>query len=238
MDLHEITSFLDLSDGASGPEIKAKALEKKKFFEHLSNNSQNQVLKNLHQKNVEKVNAILQFLEQQKSYVAPTPPPAPTPPAYQNHFSDLSPTKPAIVQGANAQELGWLVRHTEGLPTLSYAIFEGTNVIGREEHPELYSIVYPHDKYISRQHAVIEAKLDTSISFVLKDGVGNPSKNGTYLNAAEQRLVSPASLKDGDTIQIGMTKLILKVNQGVALKQIEHAVEESEYMKTVIINIL
>ncbi|MBC7571338.1 MAG: FHA domain-containing protein, partial [Spirosoma sp.] len=71
----------------------------------------------------------------------------------------------------------------------------------------------------------------------LIDGIWKNSLNGTYLNGNEPRLsqYDQFFLEDGDTIQIGETKLVLKAGTSVASqKQAAQAVEAMDYERTVV----
>lgn len=113
---------------------------------------------------------------------------------------------------------GWLVIHTENRLPITYEIFEGDNVIGRPDGPEKVDIRIEDDKYVSRVHAIIRIKKDFLSRFhyeLSDDGTfrrGTPSTNGTYINGNDERLPKKqvVYLNDGDTVQVGTTKLVFK----------------------------
>ncbi len=113
---------------------------------------------------------------------------------------------------------GWLVVHTENKLSITYELFEGENIIGRPDGPHHVDIRIEDDEYVSRIHAKITIDKDFLHRFHYKlsdDGSlrnGNPSTNGTYINGISERLSKNKTvfLRDGDTIQVGTTKLVFK----------------------------
>ena len=117
-------------------------------------------------------------------------------------------------------------------------IIPGKNFIGRKLQPALTPfIVIEDDSYISRVHAVIYVQKENPQEFYILDSAaangGSPSRNGTYINGNETRISSKTLLQENDTIQIGVTKLILKYNTK-ELTKIVSEVENTGYVNTVI----
>lgn len=111
---------------------------------------------------------------------------------------------------------GWLILHTEGKEPQSFALKEGRNRIGRktsQNFPDVYAV---GDLFVSRNHAVLVVKKNerSEYEYIIADNTeiqGAPSLNGTYINGNSERLDDkPVKLKDGDTIQVGITKFVLK----------------------------
>ncbi len=111
---------------------------------------------------------------------------------------------------------GWLILHTEGNEPQSFALKEGRNRIGRktsQNFPDVYAV---GDLFVSRNHAVLVVKKNERFEYeyIIVDNAeiqGAPSLNGTYINGNSERLCDkPVKLKDGDTIQVGITKFVLK----------------------------
>jgi len=117
------------------------------------------------------------------------------------------------VDGASGSKaVGWIVVHDEHTNTQTYALQLGKNTIGRKANKPANVLIETADKYMSRNHCVIEAVQgrDQSYKFVLYD-IG--STNGTYVNAKVRSRLGTSDevyIKDGDTIQIGRTKVVLK----------------------------
>ena len=98
---------------------------------------------------------------------------------------------------------------------------------------------------MSRPHCTIDVRLNRRgiLDFILQDGVIRPdgsrknSLNGTYLNGKESRLHEQDRiyLNDGDTIQIGITKLVLKTGYSSdSRQQANQNVENMDYERTVL----
>ena len=139
----------------------------------------------------------------------------------------------------NNKPAGWLVIHTEGKEKITFALKEGKNLIGRKTKKNIPNIAIS-DKYISRHHAVIYVKQNKKYEYEYfivdnADALGKPSKNGTFINGNSNRIAEKSiELKDNDTIQIGLTKLVLKTTK-VAI-DVEDAVKlvgKTDYKKTV-----
>ena len=140
---------------------------------------------------------------------------------------------------------GWLVVHTEDRAPVMYELFEGNNVIGRPDGSHHVDVKVEGDKAVSRIHCSVVVKKDFLHRFVyvLQDGGGLPesksSTNGTYINGFEQRLDkgSKVYLRDGDTVQVGETKLAFKnTDESDNHRQAASSVISSDYTKTVAIN--
>lgn len=137
----------------------------------------------------------------------------------------------------------WLIRHTENQPLETYELKMGKNTIGRKAPDPNYpipdiSITKENDPYVSRGiHCtleIIEAK--GHIDAIISD---NNSTNGTFINDKTYRF-KPGDeeyLKDGETIQVGRTKFVLKIQQSVTSKnEAQTLVQQTNYSKTIIIN--
>jgi hypothetical protein len=139
--------------------------------------------------------------------------------------------------------VAWLILHTENQEPIYFDLFEGLNVIGRGEPKRPADIEIQNDQYVSRFHAHLKIHQTPQKLFIyaLYDGVAQPPKpslNGVYVNGNKERLrINDAHyLKDGDTLQIGLTKLVFKSREMTG--NIEDAftqVVETEYTQTVII---
>ena len=111
---------------------------------------------------------------------------------------------------------GWLVLHTEGCEPKTYPLKEGRNRIGRKTVSNAPDVPVECDIYVSRNHAmlVVRRLQNLDYEYVIADNaelLGKPSLNGTFVNGNPERLDDkPVTLKDGDTIQIGITKFVLQ----------------------------
>lgn len=141
--------------------------------------------------------------------------------------------------------VGWLVIHDENKAPASYDLFIGDNFFGTEAEGYEVDIPIINDVYVSRSHANIRVSRDFFNRFhyqLLDDGSRRPqgpSLNGTYINGNENRLPADQSiyLKDGDTIQVGETKLVFKTTEySHTIKEAATAVLNSDYTHTVLLS--
>ncbi len=137
------------------------------------------------------------------------------------------------------QIAGWLVVHTENKKQETFNLKEGRNSIGRKTSKNIPDIPII-DNYVSRHHAVVFVRKNQKYEYEYTiadnaEALGKPSMNGTFVNGDAQRITDKSvKLKDGDTIQVGETKLVLKTTQ-VAI-DVESAVKlvgKTGYKKTV-----
>ena len=107
--------------------------------------------------------------------------------------------------------IAWLVTHTEGQPNLLHELKEGKYILGRAIPGSIPDISLNQDQYASRKHA--EIKVTPQEIYV----VDLDSKNGVYLNGQPQPVGRsfPQALGDGDTLQVGETKMVLRTQQVV-----------------------
>jgi len=158
--------------------------------------------------------------------------------------AEAQPPKAKESQPAKAREpqpIAWLIRHTENQSTASYPIYSGKTYIGRKEKPGLAPFVrIGDDPYISKFHAVILAEPGRPATFYLADDAAakseKPSTNGTYLNGREGRITARTQVRNNDTIQLGITKLVFRISDA-ELEDIVKDVANTGYMHTVIIDV-
>jgi len=178
-------------------------------------------------------------------YINPLPPaPRPVPVADNADatmlFGRLAMPAPTL----QSESVGWLIVKDELTDTQTFTLQLGTNTIGRQSarRPSTHVIV-TRDEYMSRPHCTIEVRMGKlGPEYILRDGAvidgaWKSSLNGTYLNGKEPRLsqYDQFFLEDGDTIQIGETKLVLKAGTSVASQQqAAQAVEAMDYERTVV----
>jgi FHA domain len=176
-------------------------------------------------------------------------------PLQSNETQDL---KAFLAQGnlkttPPAPVLGWVIVHDELTEKQTYHLKMGTNVIGRwDKTIKAEFQIKTEDGSMSRRHCVIEVKQDSlgRLKYTLYD-VGKldnkPSLNGTFLNEKplharrlpDGKIVfSEYLLNDGDTIQMSITKMVLKLptQQVTNLQDAERIVDNMGYRKTIILN--
>lgn len=137
------------------------------------------------------------------------------------------------------EELGWIIVHDENAPTQTFPLKKGQNIIGRKSLSKPADImIETQDKYMSRNHCIIEvnkASAGQGYEYIISD-VG--STNGTFINADDQNRLKEGDevyLMDGNTIQAGRTKMVLKTlkvsrSAADALKTVIH----TNYSRTII----
>jgi hypothetical protein len=134
---------------------------------------------------------------------------------------------------------GWLVVHDENAPVQTFELKPGKVTIGRisEQKPSVI-MIDTNDTYLSRCHLTIEvlSTVRGDFEFLLYD---NKSVNGTFLLGDKSKKLSDTDqvyLNDGDTIQAGRTKLVLKTKKTVSSpQQAEKTVIQTDYSKTIIL---
>lgn len=226
----EVLDFLELPESATDHEIRVRMNDKLAYFQRLSENAPNDFLRKLHTSNTEKI----RMMQSQMSG-ADAPAARASAPSYQQSSSHQPSSQPA-----GKAEVAWLVRHTENQSAKTFPLFYGRNYIGRNPQMNAPGVVLNEDPYISRVHALLEVININPLQVVVSDDPvsngGKPSKNGTYINGNEKRLEGRMTIGANDTIQVGMTKLIVRLNN-TSIHKIVQEVEESDYMKTVVIDI-
>lgn len=130
------------------------------------------------------------------------------------------PTPPKPQPSPLPTVVGWLVIHDEQTATETFVLQRGRNAIGRQTSstpPKVNIAIETQDGFMSRYHCdlAVEENLDkTGYEYRLSDGAlgKKPSTNGTFLNGkGRMKAMDIWPMKDGDTIQAGRTKLVLKL---------------------------
>jgi pSer/pThr/pTyr-binding forkhead associated (FHA) protein len=147
---------------------------------------------------------------------------------------DRDDNQPAVT----SEQIGWLVVHDEHTAQQTFPLKVGRNVIGRKSLSKTCDImIETNDAFMSRQHSVIDVLhyADGRFAYILSDC---GSANGTFVNADQSRKLSQHDqiyLKDGDTVQLGKTKLVLKMGNGTKTEtEASQEVVKSAFQKTVI----
>lgn len=248
----EALEYLELPEDAADIEIKKTMEEKLEYFGNLSEKAPSDFLKKL---NAQKVLKIKTIQEESKKWLTGGPfvksiilPDNDSEESAEDE-EDFPETTPIIISSGSrsakrtpiTEPAGWLVRHTEDQSPKTFSLWKGNNYIGRKIHDTVKPlIVIDEDLYISRIHALITVEGNESPSFYIEDSAasnkGTESKNGTYINGNEKRMTKKTKLKENDTIQIGVTKLILRYNNN-AINKIIKEVEKSKFMHTVALDL-
>ena len=135
-----------------------------------------------------------------------------------------------------ANAMGWLVVHDENTKPQTYTLKAGKSIVGRKSSKSCDVPVETDDSYFSRNHFAIEISHGTKgLDYLVYDV---SSTNGTYINAnADKKLnqMDKVLLQDGDTIQAGRTKMVLRTKKmaGTA-RNATNTVINTQHLKTII----
>lgn len=241
MKKHEALAYLNLAPDAGESEMIRAFSEKFNHFQYLLTHAPNDLLRNIHRQNLDQLEQVRQTLG--IALAATTPPPAVQKPVSE---PEMIPQRPATGQpSGTAEPVAWLIRHTEQKSHNHHALWPGDNPIGRTAVVNRRSICIEDDPYVSRFHAaIIVTPKPGGFSVELADdgrfNQGEPSRNGTYLNGSDQRIKSNdiRLLKDGDTIQVGNTKFMLRINSASkTISGLVKEVEKTQFVRTVVIDL-
>lgn len=141
--------------------------------------------------------------------------------------------------------LGWLIVHDEKTHTQTYDLYEGVQTIGRKSNSRPCDVmIETADNYMSRNHFIIEVINNRGcFHYVLKDA---QATNRTYVEVDVLsefiKKLRPLNkdeevyIEDGDIIQAGKTKIILKTPKSVPNREIAtQIVTNQDIAKTVIV---
>ena len=234
----EALDFLELTESATDKEIEVRIADKLEYFQRLAENAPNDFLRKLHTGNIDKVKGLQSQLLNTGEVNTIQPPYTP---AAAQKVSDLQNTGlNHRIAAHNKDAVAWLVRHTENQSAKTFPLYYGKNFIGRNPHTHYPTIIISEDPYVSRLHAMIEVTNINPLELIITDDPisndGRQSKNGTYINGDEARITKKTKIRENDTIQVGMTKFNIKANTAPINKVVQE-VEESDYMKTVVIDL-
>lgn len=148
-------------------------------------------------------------------------------------------------QESKNKAIGWLIVHDENTESQTHDLSEGTQVVGRKSESKPCDImIKTSDKRFGRNHFTVEVKQRSgNYNYVLK---GYDDKNGTYVEtkmlqgfAKEMRRVKTGEevyIEDGDIIQAGKTKIILKTIKTTPNRETAtEIVNKQEISKTIIV---
>lgn len=255
MTREEALVFLELPVTATPAEIKTRIAEKMAFYELHSEKAPSDFLRRLNLRNLGKVKNILKDSAPWTTIVAEPAQPV----AIQEDTSEeeqpltvyiVPSMKEAVLKEAESREIkikkiiegpaGWLITHTENKPAQQYPVVAGKNFIGRKAQAGMEPfIVVEGDDFISRVQCVVYAEEGDPFVFYISDPAefnkGKTSKNGTFINGQPIPVTQKIHLFDGDTIQTGVTKLVIRLNTGIDSDTVLKEVEQSKYVDTVLL---
>ncbi len=255
MTREEALTFLELPATADAAEIKTRIGEKLAHYELESEKAPTDFLRRLSLRNLGKVKAILKDSDPWISFIKA---PEPVVPEKVEEVEEeqaqtvyiVASMKEAIVKKAEEQEkvkkrkpgepAGWLIAHTENQPATVYPVQIGNNFVGRKKQASMEPfIVVTGDDFISRLQCVIYAEEGNPPGLYISDpsafNKGKTSKNGTYINGKNTVVTEKIALADADSIQLGITKFMIRFNTGASLDTMIQEVEQAPYTQTVLL---
>lgn len=141
---------------------------------------------------------------------------------------------------SHKDEVGWIVVHDENTRVQTYPLHLGKNVIGRKSVSKPCDImIETDDKYMSRNHCAIEVVKNKrgQYDYIIYEV---SATNGTFINASIDKKLSRYDqiyLKDGNTIQMGHTKVVFKTKEmAMNISEAQNTVINTNYNKTIIIS--
>jgi hypothetical protein len=244
----EAMEFLELPEGATESQVKQRLLEKLEYYENLNETAPSDFMRRLNNKNVIKLRTIQEDISNWSLPEAKTEIQfeLEEPATESDNAGETNLTMPIIISSGSKSSnrkistdpVAWLVRHTENKSAITFPLLPGKNYIGRKLHADLKPfLVLEDDTFVSRLHAIIEVETSNQCEVYLSESLNGdkPSKNGTYLNGDNNRIIGRVRLKDNDTIQVGQTKLILRINTHNNVNRIVEEVKKSKFMDTVVL---
>jgi len=137
-----------------------------------------------------------------------------------------------------ANAMGWIVVHDENTKQQTYTLKKGVNIVGRKSVSKPCDIlIETDDTYMSRNHLAIEISQGTKgLEYLVYDVT---STNGTFINGNKDKKLNQMDrvlLQDGDTIQAGRTKMVLRTKKVVGTaKNATNTVISMNHLKTIIV---
>ncbi len=132
---------------------------------------------------------------------------------------------------------GWLVVHDENTKQQTFPLKTGVNIVGRKSVSKPCDVmIETNDKYMSRNHFAVEISLGPKgFNYLVYDVT---STNGTFINADINNKLDQLDkvyLTDGDTIQAGRTKMVLRTKKVAGTTQnATNTVINTQPLKTII----
>jgi len=257
----EALQFLDLPATATEADIKVRLQERLTHYEELSEKSPSDFLRRLNAQHLGKVRDIIRESKNWEAYIAPEPvvvAAEPVPAEEPRGFfvdEEVVVDAPAdnlltrFVTGlftlkrkeatSETAPVGWLIRHTENVPPQALPLYAGKNYIGRKGSGKFKPfLTVEEDPHVSKVHAVIFADPGEIYLFYVADTAssneGKASTNGTYVNGQEKRITDKMVVRENDTIQIGVTKFVLRYAESDPDSLIRE-VSERPYTPTIVV---
>jgi hypothetical protein len=140
------------------------------------------------------------------------------------------------------ESIAWLIVHDEQAPVQTFDIVRGNYVIGRKSASRPCAImVETNDMTMSRNHFIIEAMPGKEESlYKLSDfqSTNNTFVNEKSLQEASMKNNGKYTLRDGDIIQAGKTKIEFRIKSADIKSVLEATkiITRRGYAKTVLLN--
>lgn len=244
----EALDFLELPDNATDQQARQRLADKLLYFQEQIEKAPSDFLKNLNARHLAKTKIIQKefpvwSIKQPEISIAFSNEELEEPEVGNNDFEYL--TTPVIVSGKSKGKddgsgkllpdiPGWLITIASDKPSQTFGLLVGNNYIGRKADPAFNPfILVENDPYLSKVHAIVIIERSVKDNFYLADPPA-ASRNGIFLNGSTDRVVGKVTLKEGDTIQVGSTKFLLKINSQVQ-PVISEKTQKNRFVHTVIL---
>ena len=196
-----IFELLELDPSADAEEVRARAADKKRYFNTLLQSAPTQVLRDIYARRIGDIEKFMaEHVGGQRAAPAPVPP--------QAMHNPLG--HPAIGQGAS-----YYLDPDNGRGG-SVTLQPGLNIVGRQPR-QMGTPIILDDTYVSANHAVVEIVPGPPLSvhvYDIGEIASKPSTNGVFVNRHPKRIDRRIAQNNGDHVRFGQTGFTFRL-QGV-----------------------
>jgi FHA domain len=217
-----IYELLELDPSADTEQIRARAADKKRYFNTLLQSAPTQVLRDIYAR---RIGDIEKFLAEHGGGQRAAPVSPPSSAVHSSHSPSSS------GQGAS-----YYLDPDNGRGG-SVTLQPGLNIIGRQPR-QMGTPIILDDTYVSANHAVVEVVPGPPLTvhvYDIGEIAAKPSTNGVYVNRNPKRIDRRIALNNGDHVRFGQTGFTLRLP---AMQHFPAPVDngrDDESLKTVII---
>ncbi len=219
-----IFELLELDPSADIDAIRARAADKKRYFNNLLQSAPTPVLRDIYARRIGEID---RFMEERGGAGAggggARPAPAPS-------AASHAPVAPAATSGSIM-----FIPENGRMPAIT--LQPGLNIVGRQPR-QMGTQIIIDDTYVSANHAVIELVPGPPASvhvYDIGEIAAKPSTNGVFVNRSQQRIDRRVALNNGDHVRFGQTSFVLRMEQSLAAAPPASNGRDDESYKTVII---
>ena len=215
-----IYELLELDPSADTEQIRARAADKKRYFNTLLQSAPTQVLRDIYARRIGDIEKFM--AEHGGGQAAPALSPRPSPPP-GNH-SEPSQGGGSFLDPDNGRGA-------------SIALQPGLNIVGRQPR-QMGTPIILDDSYVSANHAVVEVVPGPPATvhvYDIGEIAAKPSTNGVYVNRNPQRIDRRVALANGDHVRFGQTGFTFRHEAAHCYAPPADTGRDDESYKTVII---